>query len=228
VARPKRPKIQAVTISEGPLKASTSQGANPTPSPPKNTGHAASPRGTDHPRPSQGVAGDLSSAGAGAVASDSPGGPNQDRLSVQPKVGASGEKQPVAPDSKEPKVPVRVRPDVANSPAQAEKADGDVCSLTGRTPAKIDLGTPDMRAVGTWVIRHLESDSTLYASPDPMADTLLAACKADPKFRSVFVSKVFDRMMVQDQSQTQNKFNDNNEDLRGLLDAVEIAAKAAK
>jgi hypothetical protein len=88
-----------------------------------------------------------------------------------------------------------------------------------------------MRAVGTWVIRHLEVESitenALYPAPDPMAVTLWAACRMDPKFKAAFIGKVFDRMMVQDQTTTQTKFADDNRELRSLLDSIDVASKAA-
>jgi hypothetical protein len=95
-------------------------------------------------------------------------------------------------------------------------------------PEKLNLDAPDMRAVGTWVIRHLESPDHLYPPPDPMAVTLLAACANDPKFKASFIAKVFDRMMVQDQSVSQNKFSDDNRELRELMDAIDLSARASR
>jgi hypothetical protein len=90
-------------------------------------------------------------------------------------------------------------------------------------PSCVLDNSPDMRRIGTWVMRHLSDDPdgpVPADAPDPMAVTLLHTCQHDPKFKSAFVSKVFDRMMVQDTQNTQNKFSDDNHDLKALITAM--------
>jgi hypothetical protein len=213
VPRPKRLKIVTVpaellNANEGPSQAASSTGAIPTPSPPqkRKAGRVRTPSRPDHRDPIAGAAGGLNCAGAG----DQTVQRGSDGKGAEP--GAEGSVTVPAVRSENAEAAPKPAPNPAKNPAKV---------------AGISLDTPDMRAVGTWVIRHLETDDPMYAAPDPMAVTLLEACKNDPKFKATFIGKVFDRMMVQDQATTQTKFTDDNKELRSLLDALDVSAKVA-